>query len=185
MHLAFLKCSTAKDRTHVLMTEKPLTNNGEILLALWAAPSTRVDRAAGPAGCAAGAPSADHDDARVTGFRGLRPTLTKRESGVYECVVVKPLARPLLTLVLVALTGGAALAHVDTLGEPDPYWQRGANASTDGNAEIGGSGTAPGRAAAAVPRLLEVFVYASGGLSLFLLLSLLRSLRGSRRRSGA
>lgn len=90
---------------------------------------------------------------------------------------MKPLAASLLALVLVGVAGSSVLAHPDTLGVPDPYWQQVANASTDG-------GATPAQPVA-VPWLLEVLVYASGGLCVLLLLSLVSSLLGSRRDSGA
>jgi hypothetical protein len=90
---------------------------------------------------------------------------------------VKLLAVSLLALMLVGVIGARALAHPDTLGVPDPYWQQVAQASTDG----GATAARP----VAIPWLLEVLVYGSGGLSVLLLLSLVSSLIGSRRDSGA
>ena len=85
---------------------------------------------------------------------------------------MKALAAPFLALILVGVVGAPALAHPVELGVPDPYWQQIAKAST-------------GPQPAAVPWLLEVFVYGSGGLAVLLLLSLVPSLLGSRRDSGA
>ena len=90
---------------------------------------------------------------------------------------MKPLAVSLLALVFVGVAGGSALAHPDTLGVPDPYWQQVANASTAG----GATAAQP----VAAPWLLKVLVYSSGGLCVLLLLSLVSSLFGSRRNSGA
>lgn len=90
---------------------------------------------------------------------------------------MKRLAVSLLALVLVGVAGSSALAHPDTLGVPDPYWQQVANASTAG-------GATPAQPVA-VPWLLSVFVYGSGGLCVLLLLSLMSSLLGSRRDLGA
>jgi hypothetical protein len=78
---------------------------------------------------------------------------------------------------LVGVAGVPAGAHPDTLGVPDPYWQQVANASTAGS-------TTPAQPVA-VPWLLEVLVYGSGGLAVLLVLSLVSSLLGSRRDSGA
>jgi hypothetical protein len=90
---------------------------------------------------------------------------------------VKPLAVALLALVLVGVAGASALAHPDMLGVPDPYWQQVANASTGGGATLAQP--------IAIPWLLEVLIYASGGLCVLLLLSFVPSLLGSRRDSGA
>jgi hypothetical protein len=90
---------------------------------------------------------------------------------------VKALAVSLLALALVGRAGAPALAHPDTLGVPDPYWQQVATAST-------GADATPARPVAA-PWLLQVLVYGSGGLAALLLLSLVSSLVGSRRDSRA
>jgi hypothetical protein len=70
---------------------------------------------------------------------------------------VKPLAILALTFALVTATAKATLAHVDSLGQPDPYWQQIAAASANGS-QVPPDGTAP----------LMRFV-SSGGLSLLLL----------------
>ena len=44
----------------------------------------------------------------------------------------KPLVNSALTLALVTATAKATLAHVDSLGQPDPYWQQIANATITG-----------------------------------------------------
>ena len=98
---------------------------------------------------------------------------------------MKPLAILLLALALVTAIAEATSAHVDTLGAPDPHWQHFPDASTPGSGpQVSADATALGRAAA-VPRLLEVFVYALGALSVLLVISLLRSLWTGRRRSRA
>jgi hypothetical protein len=108
--------------------------------------------------------------------------LTAREIAVYESRYVKPLATSLLLLVLVSLSARVALAHPDTLGEPDPYWQQSTGAARDGSAAVA---DAPPGQPAAVARLLRGFAYASGGLFLLFLFSFVRSIRGSLRRSRA
>ncbi len=80
----------------------------------------------------------------------------------------------LAVLAFTALPSRGALAHPDVLGAPDPYWQSVAPA--------GASDATPAGRGAGLPRLLDGFVYASGGLSAVLVLSLLRSLRGSAKR---
>jgi hypothetical protein len=100
---------------------------------------------------------------------------------------VKPLAILLLTVALLTATAEATLAHIDTLGAPDPHWQHFPGAPTPGGPEVSTDPTGPSRAPA-VPRLLEVFIYASGGLSVLLVISLLGSLwtggaRGLKRRA--
>ena len=90
---------------------------------------------------------------------------------------MKRLTVSLLALVLVGVAGSSALAHPDTLGVPDPYWQQVANTSTAG-------GATPAQPVV-VPWLLRVFVYGSGGLCVLLLLSLMSSFFGSRRNLGA
>ena len=71
---------------------------------------------------------------------------------------MRPLATLALTLALVTATAKATLAHVDSLGQPDPYWQQIAAASAARGSQVPPDGTAP----------LEGFV-SSGGLSLLLL----------------
>lgn len=71
---------------------------------------------------------------------------------------MKPLATLALTLALVTATARATLAHVDSLGQPDPYWQQIATASAARGSRVPPDGTAP----------FEDFV-SSGGLSLLLL----------------
>ena len=97
---------------------------------------------------------------------------------------MKPLAILLLAFALVTAIAKATFAHVDTLGAPDPHWHHFPGASTASDPQVSADATAAGRAAA-VPRLLEVFVYASGVLSVLLVISLLRSLWTGRRRSRA
>ena len=77
-------------------------------------------------------------------------------------------------LALVTATATATLAHVDSMGQPDPYWQQLA-AESAAKASQDPPDTA----------LLEIFVYASGGLSLLLGVSVLRSLWTGPRRSRA
>jgi len=100
--------------------------------------------------------------------------LTERATGGTSCVV-KAFVLSLSVLMLIGLVGASAQAHPEILGVPDPSWQQPANGLPDG------ATAAP----PAIPRSLEVFVYAAGGLSVLLLLSLVRSLFGSRRKSGA
>ncbi|MBI3770716.1 MAG: hypothetical protein HY271_19785 [Deltaproteobacteria bacterium] len=97
---------------------------------------------------------------------------------------MKPRATSLLLLVLLSLSGRAALAHPDTLGEADPYWQQSANAARDESAKAT-RGDTPSGQSTAVSRLLKGFAYASGGVSLLFVLSLVRSMRGSQRRARA
>jgi len=87
-------------------------------------------------------------------------------------------------LALVTAPATATLAHPDTLGAPDPYWQHFPGAPTVSGPQVSGDTTAPSRAAA-VPWLLEAFVYGSGGLSVLLVILLLRSLWTERPRSRA
>jgi hypothetical protein len=119
-----------------------------------------------------------------TSRAGTGRTLTARDLGVYESRHVKPRATSLLLLVLFSLSGRVALAHPDTLGEADPYWQQRASAARDGSADATPGNTPAGQPAAA-SRLLKGFAYASGGVSLLFVLSLLRSIRGSLRRARA
>lgn len=81
-----------------------------------------------------------------------------RDRGVRNCPPVKPLAILALTLALVAADAKATLAHLDSLGQPDPYWQQIAAASAARDSQAPLEGAAP----------LEVFV-SSGGLSLLML----------------
>ena len=97
---------------------------------------------------------------------------------------MKPLVILLLTLALVTANAEATLAHLDTLGGPDTHWQHFPGASAASGPDVSADATAPSRAAT-VPRPLEVFVYASGGLSGLLVILLLRSLWTARRRSRA
>jgi hypothetical protein len=103
-----------------------------------------------------------------------------RERGVGICLPVKPLALLAVTLALVTATAKATLAHVDSPGQPDPYWQQIVAASAARGAQVPPDGTAP----------LEGFV-SSGGLSLLLVslgiaLALDRALAGVRvTRAGA
>lgn len=70
---------------------------------------------------------------------------------------MKPLAILAVTLALVTSTVKATLAHVDSLGQPDPYWQQIVAASAARGSQVPLDGTAP----------LDVFIF-SGGLSLLL-----------------
>jgi hypothetical protein len=94
---------------------------------------------------------------------------------------VKPLAMLLLTLVIVTATAEATRAHPDTLGAPDPQWQHFPGAPAASGPQVSSDTTAP-RREAVVPRLLDGFVYASGGLSVLLVISLGCSLWTGRRR---
>ncbi len=91
---------------------------------------------------------------------------------------MKALAISIVALVLMAVTGGAASAHLDNLGAPDPYWQTGNASAASGDVASGSASATPGAA-----RFLQGFVYVSGGTALLLLLSLLRMLFGSKQRS--
>ncbi len=86
-----------------------------------------------------------------------------------------------MMLLVVALSGSAALGHPDTLGTPDPYWQKIANASGDGRAF---DGTAA-QGGATHPGLLRGYLYAVGGAFVVLALSLVHSLWTSSRQSGS
>ena len=70
---------------------------------------------------------------------------------------MKPLA--FLVLALALVSAPAALAHVDSLGQPDPFWQQVAAASGGRGSPVSPDGAAPP---------VENFV-SSGGLSLLLL----------------
>jgi hypothetical protein len=83
-------------------------------------------------------------------------------------------------LVVTALTARMALAHVDGLGAPDPYWQKIASAS--GSGADSAADAASANRGAAVPRLRRFFVYGSGVAFVVLAASLLRSLLSSTRR---
>lgn len=95
---------------------------------------------------------------------------------------MKVLAILLAAAALAAATSRVALAHPDVLGAPDPYWQNVAATTSGAGGERAGEGASAGRGAA-LPRLLDGFVYVSGGLSVLLVVSLLRSLRASAKRS--
>jgi hypothetical protein len=82
--------------------------------------------------------------------------------------------RSLLAVALVLLSAHAALAHPDTLGAPDPYWQQVAT-TTAGD----GSGTAS--RGDALPRLRRILVYGSAVAFVACAGSLLRALRATRR----
>lgn len=79
-----------------------------------------------------------------------------------------------VALALVTATARATLAHPDVPGQPDPYWQQLAAASV-----------AEASQARPDTTLLQVLVYASGGVSLLLAVSVLRSLWIARRRARA
>jgi hypothetical protein len=87
----------------------------------------------------------------------------------------------LLVILAVGLTARAALAHPDTLGAPDPYWQQIANASTGGSPQVA-TGDATASRPAALPRLRRFVVYGSGIAFAVFAASLLRALLGSTRR---
>lgn len=79
---------------------------------------------------------------------------------------MKPLVILVLTFALVTATAKATLAHVDALGQPDPYWQQitaayaarqVAAASAARGSQVPADGTAPSRAAADSPRF-EILV---------------------------
>ena len=94
---------------------------------------------------------------------------------------MKALALVLAALAVVVLSGGTARAHpIDGFGAPDPYWQ--SAGVTTVNADASGAG-ATNAGAQGAARLVQGLVYASGGLALLLLLSLVRLFRGSRERS--
>jgi len=56
---------------------------------------------------------------------------------------VKSVAILALTLALITVTAKATLAHVDSLGEPDPRWQQIAAASAARNSQVPPEGTVP------------------------------------------
>ena len=89
----------------------------------------------------------------------------------------------ILVILAVALTARAALAHPDTLGAPDPYWQQIASASTSGSAQAITAGDATTSRPAPLPRLRRFFVYGSGIAFAAFAASLLRALLSSTRRS--
>jgi hypothetical protein len=97
---------------------------------------------------------------------------------------VKSLVTIAMLLLVAALTSSAALAHPDTLGTPDPYWQNIASASGDGRGQIAADGTTAS-SGATHPGLLRGYVYAMGFVFVILALSLLHSLWISSRRSGS
>ena len=94
---------------------------------------------------------------------------------------MKTLALSVMALVLIAGSGRTALAHLDSLGAPDPYWQAGTVSTTGADLANGRAGG--GSAAATVARFWKGCAYAAGGLALLLLLSLLRTLRASKQRT--
>jgi hypothetical protein len=94
---------------------------------------------------------------------------------------VKSLAA-VLVILAVALTARATLAHPDTLGAPDPYWQSIANASTGGGPQVA-TGDATTSRPAPLPRLRRFLIYGSGIAFAVFAASLLRTLLGSTRRS--
>lgn len=67
---------------------------------------------------------------------------------------------PTITAVLVVmvLTAGAARAHVDSLGTPDPYWQNLASGSSRGPSRPAADGTTP-VSGAAHPRALQAYLF--------------------------
>jgi hypothetical protein len=110
--------------------------------------------------------------------------LTKRKIAVYDSRHVRRRATSLLLLLAVISTAGAARAHVDSLGEPDPYWQQATTAARDARTDVARN-DASASPTDALSRLRRSLVYASGGVSLLFLVSLARSLRGSLRRTRA
>jgi len=79
-------------------------------------------------------------------------------------------------LAFAVLTARAALAHPDTLGAPDPYWQQVAAASAV-PADAGGTASRGN----ALPRLHGILVYGSAVAFVACAGSLLRALRATRR----
>lgn len=100
----------------------------------------------------------------------------------HRCRPERRVAALLLTLAVVGWTGGATYAHVDTLGAPDPQWQRFPDAPAE-------TATQPIDDGAGLPgnglRVLDTLVYGVATLSALLALSLVRSFWSARRRSGA
>jgi hypothetical protein len=84
--------------------------------------------------------------------------------------------RFLAVVALVALSAQVALAHPDTLGAPDPYWQQ--VAATSG---VPGDGSGTATRGDALPRLRRVLVYGSAVAFVACAGSLLRALRATRR----
>lgn len=89
-------------------------------------------------------------------------------------------------LLLLTLVGGTSIpthAHPDTLGAPDPQWQRfpDAPAETDAQRPVDDGARVPGDGV----RALEAVVYAVATLAVLLALSLARSFWNARRPSGA
>jgi len=96
---------------------------------------------------------------------------------------VRRLAALLLLLTLVGGTSVATYAHPDTLGAPDPQWQRfpDAPAETDVQRPVDDGAPVPGDGV----RVLEAVVCAVATLAVLLALSLARSFWSARRPSGA
>ena len=88
---------------------------------------------------------------------------------------MKSLATIAMTLVITALTSGAALGHPDVIGTPDPSWQNTASPSGDSRSQIAAGG-------AMHPVLLRAYIYVLGAVFVILILSLLHSLWTSSRR---
>jgi ABC-type phosphate transport system substrate-binding protein len=97
---------------------------------------------------------------------------------------VKSLVPIVVVLLVAVLTGGAARAHIDTLGTPDPYWQNLANGSSNGSGQIAADGSTA-IAGVAHPWLLRAYLYAVGALFVAFAVSLLYSSWRSARRSGS
>jgi hypothetical protein len=100
----------------------------------------------------------------------------------HRCRLERRAAALLLMLTLVGWTGGATYAHVDTLGAPDPQWQRFPDAPAEAATQpIDDGAGLPGNGL----RVLDTFVYGLATLSVLLALSLVRAFWSARRRSGA
>ena len=87
----------------------------------------------------------------------------ERATRIRKARLVRSLVTILIVLLATVLSGDVARAHIDTFGTPDPYWQKLANGSSDGKAQMAVDGaTAVG--GAVHPWLLRAYLYTIAAL---------------------
>ncbi len=90
----------------------------------------------------------------------------------HRCRSERRIAAALLLLALVGWIGGTAYAHVETLGAPDPQWQRFPDAPAEIDTQrVDAEARPPGNGL----RVLETFVYGLATLSVLLVTILARA----------